>query len=112
VIKKMTFDLNFAIKIVGVETARESNGLAMSSRNTYLTADEKNKAANIYKLLCDTKTKIIEGNLDFQKLEINARKKLEEFGFTPDYFSIRDANSLKQATMETTTLVVLVAAYL
>lgn len=112
VIRRMTTALCFDIDIVGVETVREANGLAMSSRNGYLTAEEKNNAALLYRTLCSTRNAIMAGNKDFPELTAQAHSILREGGFIPDYFNICRADNLQTASEEDVSLVILAAAKL
>lgn len=111
-IKRMVADLAFPIDIVGVETLREANGLAMSSRNGYLSADEKERAAEIYRTLTMLADKLKQGATNFQSLSQLAMKNLQEKGFEPDYVDIRRCEDLAPATSLYEPLVLLVAARL
>ena len=62
VIKTMVRDLNFPVELIGVDTVREANGLAMSSRNGYLNEDEKKIAPKLYHALCAARDAILAGN--------------------------------------------------
>jgi len=112
IIRALTEDLNFPIKIIGAPITRESNGLAMSSRNGYLSEAEKQQATLIYHLIQDTKNKIENGNRDFIELQKQAAHQLNTQGFKTDYFEIRSSSNLTPATQEDTELSILVAAYL
>lgn len=110
VIRRMTTALCFDIEIFGVETVREDNGLAMSSRNGFLTADEKQRAATLYQCLCKAKDDIMQGNTDFESIRLQAIETLQQSGFDPDYFNICRDDNLKPATPEDENLVILAAA--
>ncbi len=112
VIRKMVKELNMAISIQGVSTVRESNGLALSSRNGYLMTDELERAALLYRCLCDAKEAVLAGRLSIQEIENEQLARLKEAGFEPDYFSISCRENLKPATEKDTELVVLAAAQL
>jgi pantoate--beta-alanine ligase len=112
VIRRMTEALCFDITIIGVETVREANGLAMSSRNGYLTVDEKERGALIYRLLQDTRDSILAGHTDFAALQSNALSRLADAGFEPDYFNIARQDTLAPASADDKSLVMLVAARL
>ncbi|MGR6871350.1 pantoate--beta-alanine ligase [Pseudomonas sp. HK3] len=112
VIRKMVNDLNLPFDVVGVPTCREENGLAMSSRNNYLSAQEKKTAGHIYRVLNEISHKIQDGASNFKALGEAAKKELTKLGFKPDYIEVRDANSLRPATSDDAELVVLVAAIL
>ncbi|MDR9467403.1 pantoate--beta-alanine ligase [Marinospirillum sp.] len=89
VIRKLVTDLAFPIKIVGVPTHRSPDGLALSSRNAYLTADEQRKASGLYATLKATGQKLAAGNTHFHELSHQARARLAELGFSPEYVEIR-----------------------
>ncbi|MFM1895397.1 MAG: hypothetical protein RLZZ385_471 [Pseudomonadota bacterium] len=112
IIKKLTRDLAFPVQIIAGETKREPSGLAMSSRNSYLTAIQRIDAAALYKTLTECMEKILSGNRDFAGLETAALRQLQAHGLRPDYFAICNANTLVKATQSDSALVVLAAAYL
>lgn len=112
VIRRFTTALCFDIEIIGVETVREANGLAMSSRNGYLTAEEKESAALLYRTLCTTRDAIKAGNRDFTGLTAKANADLLVGGFTPDYFNICRSDNLQLADAGDTSFVILAAAKL
>lgn len=111
-IKKIVMDLNFPIEIIGAATFREKNGLAMSSRNQYLTEQQREQAASLYRILIDIKIKLVEGETDFSKLEQQAINELKQLGFAPDYVDIRLADNLAPAKSSDKALRVLLAARL
>ena len=112
VIRRMTEDLNIPVRIVGVPTVRESDGLAMSSRNGYLSAEERARAPALYRALQDTAAVLRAGSRDFAELEGQAANTLQAAGLRPDYFSVRRASDLLPAQPTDRQLVVLAAAYL
>lgn len=112
VIRKMVRDLNLPFDVVGVPTCREDNGLAMSSRNNYLSDEEKQTAGEIYTVLTDIADKITSGEKDFAELCVLGKQHLLEHGFQPDYVEVRNALTLNPATEDDTELVILVAAIL
>ena len=111
IIKTMVEDLSMPIEVIGVETIREPSGLAMSSRNGYLTADEKRAAANLKQALDNIIHSVQQGEV-IQDAISKAEKQLVNAGFTPDYLEVRNANTLRQATTADNELVVIAAAYL
>ena len=111
-IKKMVSDLNIPITIIGEPTHREENGLAMSSRNQYLTVQQREQAAYLYQSLLMVKNKLEQGYDDYSALEVEAFNNLQEMGFIPDYVDIRHAENLEQAKKGDKPLRVLVAARL
>ena len=111
VIRLMVQDLSLPVEIQGTATQRETSGLAMSSRNGYLSTEQKHQAAELYKTLEETKAKL-SVNTDFGELEAAAKEKLTQAGFVPDYFSIRNAADLQEATPEDHEWVILAAAFM
>jgi pantoate--beta-alanine ligase len=112
VIRRMVADLCMPIEIVGKATVREADGLAMSSRNGYLSADERRVAPGLYRTLQATAAALGSGERDYGKLESEAVKALQSLGFRPDYFVIRQARDLAPPGADAGPLVILAAAYL
>jgi len=111
IISRMVKDLCFPIEIIGMETLRESSGLAMSSRNGYLNSEQKHNAAVLYRQLLQAQTDIAAGADNFSDLEAKASQDLQQAGIQVQYFSICNAENLEPATGTNTELVILVAAY-
>ena len=95
VIRRMVRDLGFPVDVQGVATAREADGLAMSSRNQYLSATERETAPRLYRLLCDLAARLANGEAA-DMLERDGVMQLEAAGFRPDYVGIRSAADLAQ----------------
>lgn len=112
VIRTMVRDLNIPVDIIGVETVRESSGLAMSSRNGYLNAEEKTVAAKLYQALCGARDAVLAGQLPYQEIERRALLFLQQAGFQPDYFSVCRRCDLQKAGEDDIELVLLAAAKL
>ncbi|MCB1880716.1 MAG: pantoate--beta-alanine ligase [Gammaproteobacteria bacterium] len=112
VIRRMVEDLQIPVEIVGMATVREADGLAMSSRNGYLTPEQRAKAPVIYRLLTETAEKLQAGERDYKSLEKLACGRLENAGLRPDYFQIRRARDLQVPESGEGELVMLAAAYL
>lgn len=112
VIKTMVRDLNIPIHIESVATVRESDGLAMSSRNSYLTTQERLIAPILFRALSQARDNIILGELTFSQIELQQRQILSEKGFLVEYFSICNANTLLAAKRCDNDVVILVAAKL
>ena len=112
VIRLMAQDLSTGIVIHGVETERDATGLALSSRNGYLSAEQKHTAASIYKQMHIAKARILDGERDFITVANDLAYALENVGFKKDYVHVVNAHTLKPATQEDTHLVILVAAFL
>lgn len=109
-IQTMVDDLSMPIKIIPVATKREDSGLAMSSRNTYLSDAEKAQATTLYKTLQWVKSRLAE-NQEFEKIELIARSKIDAAGMRTDYIDICNAETLEPASVDDTNLVVLAAAH-
>jgi pantoate--beta-alanine ligase len=112
VIRRMVADLCLRVEIVGAPTVRESDGLAMSSRNQYLSAQERQLAPAIYRQLNQAIAALKAGERDYARIEAAGRAALDGLGFRTDYFAVRDARSLAPATPDTRNFVVLVASRL
>ncbi len=110
VIKRLVTDLSIPVEVVGVETVREESGLALSSRNRYLSPQEKEVAAELHQALSGIAVAVKEGGDDYQQLEADAIAYLDDKGFKTEYLSIRNASNLGEPTEEE--LVVLAAAWL
>jgi len=112
VIRRMAADLDMPVEIIGVATEREPSGLAMSSRNQYLSEDERRQAALLYRVLQVLAENLRRGGGDYPSLERSAIQCLTEGGFVPDYVSVRRAADLSVPGPEEPDLVVLAAARL
>ncbi|MCX7097601.1 MAG: pantoate--beta-alanine ligase [Methylococcales bacterium] len=112
VIKTMARDLHIPVEILGVDTVREPSGLAMSSRNGYLTVKEKAVAAKLFYSLCVARDAILAGVQDYNAVEQQALLSLTQAGFVPDYFSVCRSSDLAKAAPDDRELVLLVAAKL
>ncbi|MGD8593326.1 MAG: pantoate--beta-alanine ligase [Gammaproteobacteria bacterium] len=121
IIKKMVEDLAFPVEIRSGATVREADGLAMSSRNQYLTEAERKTASLLYQTLLSVKEQINSG-ADFAKIEAHAMQALTQAGFDPEYVSICNADTLASESMASesmasesatgNSLVILAAAWL
>lgn len=111
VIRRMVLDLSLPVEIVGISTVREADGLAMSSRNQYLTPEQRKLAPLLYRTLGETAAALHAGRHDFERLEAEAVSKLSAH-MRPDYVAIRDANTLALPQAHTHALVVLAATWL
>ncbi len=112
VIKAMVTDLSMNLDIVAIATKREKDGLAMSSRNGYLTPEQRIIAPLVYQTITRIKADIESGRRDFQRLVQQQVEHLSQAGFKPDYIEIRDAYNLQPAAFEATRLVILIAAFI
>ncbi len=112
VIRYMTEDLNLPIRIITAETIREDDGLAMSSRNQYLTDEERAIAPELHRTLDRIGLAVQSGKRDFGGLEKQAIASLEEAGFTIDYVAVRRAENLAKPDRDCDELVILAAVHL
>lgn len=112
VIRKMARDLFMPVEIIGGPTVREDDGLAKSSRNGYLSAEERKIAPVVFRTLEATASKLANGRTDFHTLESEAEQSLSTAGLRPDYFNIVNSHTLKPASPDDHELTILVAAFL
>lgn len=112
IIQRMVTDLSIPVKIIAGPTQREDDGLAVSSRNQYLSARERSRAALLYRELCAVCDAIDSGERDYVALEENASANLDRGGFRTDYVAVRTAATLDTPGEEADDLVVLGAAWL
>jgi pantoate--beta-alanine ligase len=111
VIRQMVADLGMSIRIVGAPTVREPDGLAMSSRNQYLSADERKRAAKVYETLQWVGEQLRSGRRDFAMLSKAGQERLVKAHFNPQYLEVR-AKDLAAPDESTKEFVVLTAAFL
>jgi len=112
VIRRMVVELCMRVEIVGAPTLRDTDGLALSSRNQYLTPAERKLAPVIFATLEAAAGRIRAGDAQFASIERSGFQALEGSGLRPDYFSVRRADDLTAPGPETRELVVLAAARL
>ncbi|MES1989075.1 MAG: pantoate--beta-alanine ligase [Pseudomonadota bacterium] len=112
IIKQMVRQFNLPINIIGVDTVREPSGLAMSSRNGYLSNEQRAVASQLNSALKDIVQSVKSGNKDYSQLEQQAKSTLNNQGWLADYISIRSSLTLQPASSTDTDLVVLGAAKL
>jgi len=112
VIRAMVRDLDIPVQIIGQPTARAEDGLALSSRNGYLTEQERATAPAIYRTLQGLGQSIESGQQDFAALIARGLGELQAAGLRPDYLEIRDADTLGAAQPGSARLVLVVAAHL
>jgi len=111
VIRKMVIDLCLPVELVGVPTQREPDGLALSSRNGYLTPEQRRIAPVLYQTLQDAREQVLQGEA-FAAVEAAAGRRLTEAGFRPDYIHISHAETLDPAQPGDSRLVILAAAWM
>ena len=112
IIRRMVEDLHLPIQVLSAPTVREPDGLAMSSRNAYLTESERRTAARLYRSLCHARDRLRAGDRDYSSLEDEGMQALGAAGFRPEYFTARRAQDLSEPAGDEATLVVLAAAWL
>ena len=112
VIRRMAEDLAMPVRVVGMDTVREASGLAMSSRNGYLTEQERAVAPILYRVLTGLAAELRRGSEDYAGLQAQAAIELDENGFRTDYIAVRRADDLAEPAPGEPRLVVLAAAYL
>ncbi|GLS25369.1 pantoate--beta-alanine ligase [Marinibactrum halimedae] len=111
VIRRMVEDLCMPITIIAGDIIREEDGLAMSSRNGYLTPEERPRVVQLYKSLMWAKAQIEAGVRDFLTVEAQAKSQIEEAGFKVDYFSICNSKTLEPAAHDDLEITLLGAMY-
>lgn len=112
IIRKMVSDLAFPVEVVGSDTIREESGLAMSSRNGYLTEDQLAIAPTLQAELQSIAELVEKGAKDLHQVTIDAKKRLEKVGFEPHYIEVCRRNDLALAEPGDKELVILAAAKL
>ncbi|ECW8322962.1 pantoate--beta-alanine ligase [Salmonella enterica] len=111
-IRKMVADMSYDIEIVGVPIIRAKDGLALSSRNSYLTAEQRKIAPGLHNVMNSIAEKLIAGNRELQEIITIAEQELNEKGFRADDIQIRDADTLQELTETSKRAVILAAAWL
>ena len=97
IIRQMVVQLNLPVRIIGGETVRAADGLALSSRNQYLSAEERGKAVFLYQILQQAQQAILQGERDFERLEKQAVETLQANGWMVDYVAVRNQSDLQPA---------------
>ena len=111
VIRRMVEDLCVPIKIIEAEIHREADGLAMSSRNGYITAEERPKASQLHASLSWIAEQIKSGERDFLALEAEAKQQIEAAGFKTDYITVCNSKTLEMAAVDDEHITVLGAMF-
>jgi pantoate--beta-alanine ligase len=112
IIRHVVADLWLPLEIMGVATGRADDGLALSSRNGYLTVAERAIAPALYQTLCHTRQQIVAGDRDYSALEQAAIRRLDQAGFKHDYVKIVNRHTLEYPTSADRELVIVAAAQL
>ncbi|WP_225085489.1 pantoate--beta-alanine ligase [Pectobacterium colocasium] len=111
-IRQLVRDMGYDIDIIGVPIVRAKDGLALSSRNGYLSAEERQLAPKLYQLMMDLSAQLDNGERQIDTLLEQTAEKLRDAGFTPDELFIRDADTLQPLNAASTRAVILMAAWL
>ena len=112
IIRRSVEDLCLPVKIVGAPTVRTEDGLALSSRNRYLSEQERAIAPTVYRTLDHARRRLEGGDADIAGIERQGMETLRAAGFRPDYFEVRMANTLERPRGQDIDVVVLTAARL
>jgi pantoate--beta-alanine ligase len=112
VLRDMVKQLALPVEIVPAETVRADDGLALSSRNGYLSPAERAEAPRLYQSLRTARDDVLSGKRDFRRIELQAMSTLANKGWRPDYVSVRRQSDLQVPGEDDRKLVVLVAAFL
>jgi pantoate--beta-alanine ligase len=112
IIRQMVTQFNLPIKIVGAETSRAADGLALSSRNQYLSPEERTEAVHMHRTLVGVANELKAGAKDLAKIELKACQALANRGWQVEYVAIRSQSGLAQPVAEEQKLVVVAAARL
>lgn len=110
VLRDMVRQLALPIEIIPADTVRAPDGLALSSRNSYLSAEERREAPRLYQTLRYAHDEIMAGARDFQRIELHTMSELANHGWKPDYIAVRRQSDLQAPTAEDRDIVVLAAA--
>jgi pantoate--beta-alanine ligase len=112
IIRQMVAQLDLPVRIVGGETVRTADGLALSSRNQYLNQSERAEAVFLYQTLQELRQAVLQGERDVGRLQQHATERLSARGWSVDYVEVRNQSDLLQATQGQRDLVILAAAKL
>jgi pantoate--beta-alanine ligase len=112
VLRDMVRQLALPIEIIPADTVRAPDGLALSSRNSYLSAEERREAPRLYRMLRYAHDEIMAGARDFQRIELHTMSELANHGRKPDYIAVRRQSDLQAPVAEDRDIVVLAAARL
>ena len=112
VLRDMVRQLALPIEIIPAETVRADDGLALSSRNSYLSPEERREAPRLYRALCEARDELMSGKRDFLRIELGAMATLAARGWRPDYIAVRRQHDLTEPQAGDRDLVVLAAARL
>lgn len=111
VIKHMVADLCIPVEIIGGDIVREGDGLAMSSRNHFISQEERPQANQLHRTLNWMKRSIVSGNRDYLRLETEGREQIAVAGFRVDYLQVCRSDTLTPAASDDAKITVLGAMY-
>ncbi|HHM04431.1 MAG TPA: pantoate--beta-alanine ligase [Gammaproteobacteria bacterium] len=111
-VRRLVAELCMPVEIIAAPTVRELDGLAMSSRNSYLSMEQRRRAPVLYASLCRVRDRLLQGERNYAAMENDARHQLLAAGFRPDYVALRRAADLAAPAAADEQLVVLAAARL
>ncbi|MFS7249490.1 pantoate--beta-alanine ligase [Rahnella rivi] len=111
-LRTMVEDMGYDIEIIGVPIVRAKDGLALSSRNGYLTSDERKLAPQLNRIMNALAERLSQGERHIDEMLQDTAQQLRQAGFTPDELFIRDAKTLQELSVESTSAVILMAAWL
>ena len=110
IIQKLVRDNNIPVNVIGCQTIREKDGLAMSSRNQLLSSSARSSAKDLYLVLQQAKQSAQMQDMSFSLIEDRSIKTLKEHGFMVDYFSIREKKHLDKPNKKDKELIILASA--
>jgi len=111
-VQKMVQDLNMAVEIIAVPTRRETDGLAMSSRNARLSEEQRMIAPKLHQVLLQAKQQVLDRSASIEEIELRAMHELENAGFAPEYVSVRSTENLQPVAQDVVSRIILAAARL
>ncbi len=111
-LRTMVEDMGYDIEIIGVPIVRAKDGLALSSRNGYLTSDERKLAPQLNRIMNALAERLSQGERHIDEMLQDTAQQLRQAGFTPDELFIRDARTLQELSVDSTSAVILMAAWL
>jgi len=111
-LRTMVEDMGYDIEIIGVPIVRAKDGLALSSRNGYLTSDERKLAPQLNRIMNALAERLSQGERHIDEMLQDTAQQLRQAGFTPDELFIRDAKTLQELSVDSTSAVILMAAWL
>ena len=112
VLRDMVHQFALPIEIIPAETVRAADGLALSSRNYYLSPEQLEEAPRLYQTLCAMRDELLQGSRAIQRMELEGMAGLARNGWRPDYIAVRRQSDLQEISPEDTHLVIVAAARL